>query len=52
MANKGQSKRLTKQHEESHGVLGIFNDRAKAHDSEVYRCQAEATLKLQKNIHI
>ena len=30
-----QSKRLTKQHRKSHGVIGIFNDEAKLHDAEV-----------------
>ncbi len=32
MSKKNQSKRLTEQHKESMGVMGIFGDRAKAHD--------------------
>lgn len=32
---KTQSKRLTIQHEETHGVIGIFGKEAKEHDSEV-----------------
>jgi len=32
MAKKNQSKRLTNQHKESHGVVGIFGDKAKLHD--------------------
>lgn len=32
---KVQSKRLTKQHRKSHGVVGIFGDEAKLHDAEV-----------------
>lgn len=32
---KTQSKRLTTQHKETHGVIGIFGKEAKEHDSEV-----------------
>ena len=32
MAQKNQSKRLTTQHKQSHGVVGIFGDEAKQHD--------------------
>lgn len=32
MVKKNQSKRLTNQHKESHGVMGIFGDQAKSHD--------------------
>ena len=35
MAKKNQSKRLTKQHKKSHGVVGIFGDKAKSHDITV-----------------
>ena len=35
MADKGQSKRLTEQHKKSHGVEGIFDEAAKAHDTLV-----------------
>ncbi len=35
MAKKNQSKRLTKQHKKSHGVVGIFGDEAKSHDITV-----------------
>lgn len=35
MAKKNQSSRLTEQHKESHGVVGIFGDEAKLHDLAV-----------------
>ena len=35
MAKKNQSKRLTAQHIESHGVIGIFGEEAKLHDMTV-----------------
>lgn len=35
MAKKNQSKRLTKQHKTSHGVIGIFGKEAKLHDLTV-----------------
>lgn len=35
MAKKHQSKRLTNQHKESKGVVGIFGDEAKSHDITV-----------------
>lgn len=35
MAKKGQSNRLTNQHKESQGVVGIFGDEAKLHDLTV-----------------
>lgn len=35
MANKNQSERLTNQHKESKGVVGIFGDKAKLHDLTV-----------------
>lgn len=48
MAKKNQSGRLTDQHKESQGVVGIFGKEAKLHDSEVARV-AYATLKLLKD---
>ena len=35
MAKKNQSSRLTKQHKESKGVVGIFGEEAKLHDLTV-----------------
>lgn len=35
MAKKNQSSRLTQQHNESHGVVGIFGEEAKIHDITV-----------------
>ena len=35
MAKKNQSSRLTEQHNESHGVVGIFGEEAKLHDLAV-----------------
>ncbi len=35
MAKKNQSKRLTKQHKKSHGVVGIFGNEARLHDVTV-----------------
>jgi type II restriction enzyme len=35
MAKKNQSKRLTNQHKESRGVVGIFGNEAKSHDTTV-----------------
>ncbi|WP_297809988.1 EcoRI family type II restriction endonuclease [uncultured Finegoldia sp.] len=35
MSKNNQSKRLTKQHKQSHGVIGIFGDEAKKHDLSV-----------------
>lgn len=35
MTKKEQSKRLTRQHKTSRGVIGIFGDKAKIHDMEV-----------------
>ena len=37
MSKKNQSGRLTDQHKESQGVVGIFGNEAKLHDSEVAR---------------
>lgn len=41
MARKNQSKRLTAQHKESHGEIGIFGAEAKEHDSLVTRVSKE-----------
>ena len=35
MKEKNQSSRLTSQHKESHGVIGIFGEEAKRHDLSV-----------------
>ncbi len=35
MAKKNQSERLTRQHKESHGEIGIFGAEAKEHDVTV-----------------
>ena len=35
MSKKNQSKRLTNQHKDSRGVVGIFGDEAKSHDARV-----------------
>ena len=35
MSIKNQSNRLTNQHKESQGVVGIFGDEAKSHDVTV-----------------
>lgn len=35
MAKKNQSTRLTDQHKDSQGVVGIFGDDAKSHDIAV-----------------
>lgn len=37
MSKKNQSRRLTDQHKESQGVVGIFGNEARLHDSEVAR---------------
>lgn len=36
MSKKNQSGRLTEQHKSSHGVIGIFGEEAKFHDTAVY----------------
>jgi type II restriction enzyme len=35
MLKKNQSKRLTNQHKDSRGIVGIFGDEAKSHDATV-----------------
>ena len=50
MARKNQSKRLTEQHKESHGEIGIFGAEAKEHDSLVQRFshRAMATIGIER----
>lgn len=47
MADKGQSKRLTEQHKKSHGVEGIFDEAAKAHDTLVRKAALSALKNLR-----
>lgn len=47
MAKKNQSKRLTVQHKESQGEIGIFGDEAKEHDSLVDNVSKEVENKLK-----
>lgn len=49
MAKKQQSKRLTKQHIKSHGVIGIFGEKAKLHDSEVSNISHIVIKQLEKD---
>lgn len=48
MAKKNQSSRLTQQHKESQGVVGIFGDEAKEHDSEVGKISKKVITELKK----
>ena len=48
MAKKNQSTRLTQQHKESQGVVGIFGDEAKEHDSEVGKISKKVITELKK----
>lgn len=48
MARKNQSERLTRQHEESHGVIGIFCDEAKLHDITVGQISKFVVKQLEK----
>ena len=47
MARKNQSSRLTEQHKESHGEIGIFGSTAKEHDSLVCSVAKEIIKKLK-----
>ena len=47
MARKNQSKRLTEQHKESHGEIGIFGAEAKEHDSLVCSVSKEIIKELK-----
>ena len=49
MAKKNQSSRLTTQHKENLGVIGIFGDEAKNHDQEVGNVSISTLHTLQKN---
>ena len=48
MAKKNQSERLTNQHKESQGVVGIFGDEAKSHDTEVGKISTHVIELLRK----
>ncbi|MFH1544097.1 MAG: EcoRI family type II restriction endonuclease [Patescibacteria group bacterium] len=48
MAKKNQSKRLTNQHKESQGVVGIFGDKAKLHDVAVSKISHIVIKQLEK----
>lgn len=48
MAKKNQSTRLTQQHKESQGVVGIFGNEAKEHDSEVGKISKKVITELKK----
>lgn len=49
MAKKNQSKRLTKQHKTSQGVVGIFGDDAKLHDGAVGKISQFVIKQLEKD---
>lgn len=49
MAKKNQSKRLTTQHKESHGVVGIFGEEAKLHDLNVGKISKHIIERLEKD---
>lgn len=48
MAKKNQSNRLTSQQKKSHGVIGIFGDEAKTHDTLVSKVSKKALSELRK----
>lgn len=48
MAKKNQSKRLTNQHKESKGVVGIFGEEAKSHDIAVGKISLFVIRQLEK----
>ncbi|WP_287168446.1 MULTISPECIES: EcoRI family type II restriction endonuclease [unclassified Microcystis] len=48
MTKKNQSKRLTNQHKESKGVVGIFGDEAKSHDITVGKISLFVIEQLEK----
>ncbi len=48
MAKKNQSKRLTKQHKKSQGVVGIFGNEAKSHDITVGKISHLVIKQLEK----
>ncbi len=49
MAKKNQSSRLTEQHKESHGVVGIFGEEAKLHDLAVGKISHWVIKQLEKD---
>lgn len=49
MTKKNQSTRLTQQHKESQGVVGIFGNEAKEHDSEVGKISKKVMPSLRRN---
>lgn len=49
MAKKNQSKRLTEQHKESKGVIGIFGEEAKLHDMTVGKFSHFVIKQLEKD---
>ena len=49
MAKKNQSKRLTNQHKESQGVVGIFGNEAKSHDITVREISHRVIERLEKD---
>lgn len=48
MAINSQSDRLSQQHEESHGVVGIFGDEARSHDKSVQEVTVDVLRYLEK----
>ncbi|WP_275906356.1 EcoRI family type II restriction endonuclease [Streptococcus dysgalactiae] len=48
MKKKNQSSRLTSQHKESHGVIGIFGKEAKEHDMSVGQISRIVLKKLEE----
>ncbi len=49
MARKNQSSRLTEQHKETQGVMGIFGEEAKSHDILVGEVSKKVILELKKD---
>ena len=49
MSKKNQSTRLTTQHKESKGVVGIFGNEAKLHDMSVSQISQLVMKQLQKD---
>lgn len=48
MSKKNQSVRLTEQHKDSHGAIGIFGDEAQKHDHLVGDISKRAKVELEK----
>ena len=51
MAKKNQSNRLTTQHKESKGVVGIFGEEAKLHDIVIGEISHQVIEQLQKDLN-